>query len=246
MNNTVALITGASRGIGKAAAFALWREGCRVVLCCKSSVELQDALAADLNAQRPDSALSLQADITDSAQVERLFSRTEEVFGPPEILVNNAGVAQQKLFTDLTDEDWNRIFDVSVKGMFYCCRRAVPAMIRRKHGSIVNLSSMWGQVGASCEVHYSAAKGAVIAFTKALAQELGPSGIRVNCVAPGVIATEMNAALSPETMEALKEETPLGVIGTPEDAAESILFLASDRAAFITGQVLSPNGGMVL
>lgn len=246
MAETVALITGASRGIGKAAAFALWRAGYRVVICCKSSIDTLNAFADDLNAQRPASVLAVQADITSRAQVEAMFSKAEDAFGPVELLVNNAGIAQQKLFTDLTDEDWDRVFDVSVKGMFYCCRRAVPSMIRRHRGNIINLSSMWGQVGAACEVHYSAAKGAVIAFTKALAQELGPSGIRVNCVAPGVIATEMNAALSEETMEALKEETPLGIIGSPEDAAESILFLASDKAAFITGQVLAPNGGMVL
>lgn len=246
MTNSIALITGASRGIGKAAAFALWRAGCRVAICCKNSVDALAALADDLNSQRPDSALAVQADITDRRQVDRLFAEVEERFGPVEILVNNAGIAQQKLFTEISDADWDQVFDVSVKGMFYCCRRAVPAMVRKHRGVIVNLSSMWGQVGASCEVHYSAAKGAVIAFTKALAQELGPSGIRVNCVAPGVIATEMNAALSPETLDILKEETPLGVIGTPEDVAESILFLASDRAAFITGQVLSPNGGMVL
>lgn len=246
MAGTVALITGASRGIGKAAAFALWREGYRIVICCRNSMEALLAFADDLNALRPDSVLAVRADITDRAQVEAMFDKAEETFGPVELLVNNAAVAGQKLFTDLTDEDWDNVFDVSVKGMFYCCRRAVPHMIREHRGSIINLSSMWGQVGASCEVHYSAAKGAVIAFTKALAQELGPSGIRVNCVAPGVIATEMNAALSDETMEMLKEETPLGVIGKPEDVAESILFLASDRAAFITGQVLAPNGGMVM
>ena len=246
MNDTVALVTGASRGIGRAAAFALWRAGYRVALCCKSSRQAVEELAADLNAQRPDSALAVLADVGDSAQVDRMFNQIEEALGPVEVLVNNAGVAQQKLFTQLTDADWDRIFDVSVKGTFYCCRRAAPGMIRRHRGSIINLSSMWGQVGASCEVHYSAAKGAVIAFTKALAQELGPSGIRVNCVAPGVINTEMNSALSPETLEALRDETPLGVIGTPEDVAESILFLASDRAAFITGQVLAPNGGMVV
>lgn len=246
MEGTVALITGASRGIGKATAFALWRAGYRVVICCKNSREALFAFADDLNAQRPGSALAVMTDITDRAQVEAMFDKAEEVFGPVELLVNNAAVAGQKLFTDLTDEDWDNVFNVSVKGMFYCCRRAAPSMIRNHRGNIINLSSMWGQVGASCEVHYSAAKGAVIAFTKALAQELGPSGIRVNCVAPGVINTEMNAALDEETIEMLKDETPLGVIGKPEDVAESIVFLASDKSAFITGQVLAPNGGMVV
>ncbi|MBQ4051593.1 MAG: 3-oxoacyl-ACP reductase FabG [Oscillospiraceae bacterium] len=246
MEGTVALITGASRGIGKATAFALWRAGYRIVICCKNSRDALFAFADDLNALRPDSVLAVMADITDRAQVEAMFDKAEAAFGPVELLVNNAAVAGQKLFTDLTDEDWDNVFNVSVKGMFYCCRRAAPSMIRNHKGNIINLSSMWGQVGASCEVHYSAAKGAVIAFTKALAQELGPSGIRVNCVAPGVIATEMNAALGEETMEMLKDETPLGIIGTPEDVAESIVFLASDKAAFITGQVLAPNGGMVV
>ena len=246
MEGTVALITGASRGIGKATAFALWRVGYRIVICCKNSRDALFAFADDLNALRPDSVLAVMADITDRAQVEAMFDKAEEVFGPVELLVNNAAVAGQKLFTDLTDEDWDNVFNVSVKGMFYCCRRAAPSMIRNHRGNIINLSSMWGQVGASCEVHYSAAKGAVIAFTKALAQELGPSSIRVNCVAPGVINTEMNAALDDETIEMLKDETPLGIIGKPEDVAESILFLASDKAAFITGQVLAPNGGMVV
>ena len=138
------------------------------------------------------------------------------------------------------------MFQVDVKGVFLCAQAVLPGMIRRKRGKIINISSMWGQVGASCEVHYSAAKGAVIAFTKALAQEVGPSHIQVNCVAPGVIATEMNGALPPEALDALREETPLGVIGQPGDIAEAVWFLASPQADFITGQVLAPNGGLVL
>ncbi len=243
---SIALITGASRGIGKSAALSLWLSGERVALCCKNSIDALETFAAELNAARKGSALALQADVSNPADVARLFDETEARLGPVEILVNNAGIAQQKLFTDLTDEDWRRMFAVSVDGTFYCCRRAVPAMVHKKRGVIVNLSSMWGQVGASCEVHYSAAKGAVIAFTKALAKELGPSGIRVNCVAPGVIRTEMNAALDAETMEALWQETPLMRLGSPEDVAAAILFLCSDRASFLTGQVISPNGGLVI
>ena len=162
------------------------------------------------------------------------------------MLVNNAGIAQQKLFTDLTLQDWERLFAVDVTGVFLCCRRALPGMIRRQQGVILNISSMWGQVGASCEVHYSAAKAAVIGLTKALAKEEGPSRIRVNCIAPGVIATEMNAHLTPEDMEDLREETPLLRIGTPADVARAAVFLASDQASFITGQVLGVNGGMVV
>lgn len=178
--------------------------------------------------------------------IDALFDTVEKKLGTVDVLINNAGIAQQKLFTDLSDDDWNRMFDINVKGMFYCCQRAAPAMIRQKRGKIINVSSMWGQVGASCEVHYSAAKGAVIAFTKALAKELGPSGIQVNCVAPGVIDTPMNGHLSPDAIESLKEETPLGTIGAPQDVAESILFLGSPASDFITGQILAPNGGIVI
>ena len=170
----------------------------------------------------------------------------EQALGEVEILVNNAGIAQQKLFTDLTDEDWDRMFAVDVKGVFLCCQAFLPPMIRKKAGKIINIASMWGQVGASCEVHYSAAKGAVIAMTRALAQEVGPSRIQVNCVSPGFIETEMNGALPPEAAAALIEETPLGVAGQPADIAEAVWFLASPQSDFITGQVLASNGGMVL
>lgn len=245
MNRTV-LITGASGGIGQATALSFWQRGYKVILHYHTHGERILRLCRDMNNTRPSSAIVLSADITDRSQVNALFKRSEKAFGSVDVLVNNAGIAQQKLFTDLSDSDWDRMFDTNVKGMFYCCQRAVPQMIRQKQGKIVNISSMWGQVGASCEVHYSAAKGAVIAFTKALAKELGPSGIQVNCVAPGVIDTPMNGCLSPDTVQALKEETPLGTIGTPQDVAECILFLSSPQSDFITGQVLSPNGGIVI
>ena len=158
-----------------------------------------------------------------------------------------AGIAlPQQLLTDTTDEQWRRVFAVDVDGVFYTIRAALPRLIHRKRGSIVTVSSMWGVTGGSCEVAYSAAKGAVIAMTRALAKELGPSGITVNCVAPGVIDTEMNGHLSREDLAALAEETPLGRIGRPEDVAESIFFLASPQAGFVTGQVLQPNGGLVI
>ena len=160
-----------------------------------------------------------------------------------DVLVNNAGIAQQKLFSDITPEEWRRMFAVDVEGVFHCCQCALPYMIHRKAGSIVNISSVWGQVGASCEVHYSAAKAAVIGLTKALAKELGPSGIRVNCVAPGVIRTEMNAHLSGEDMEALREETPLCRIGEPEEVADAVSFLAGEGSRFVTGQILAVSGG---
>ena len=176
---------------------------------------------------------------------EKLFSEVQKTFGGVDILVNNAGISQIKMLCDTTRTDWDRMFSVNVGSMYNTIRLAHDYMVHRKKGSIVNVSSMWGICGASCEAAYSASKAAVIGLTKALAKELGPSGIRVNCVAPGVIDTEMNAHLSSEDIEALKEETPLCRIGTADEAADAVVFLAGDSSSFITGQVLSPTGGMV-
>ena len=239
------IITGASRGIGAACARLFAREGWAVAVNYRNSREKAEALAAEI-CREGGVALAIPADIGNAADVEHLFSTAEKELGTVEALINNAGIAQQKLFTELTEAEWDELFRVDVKGVFLCCRRALPAMIRRQKGCIVNISSMWGQVGASCEVHYSAAKAAVIGLTKALAKEAGPSGIRVNCIAPGVIQTEMNGHLSPEVLEELREETPLETLGTPEDVAKSALFLCSPESAFITGQVLGVNGGMVI
>lgn len=167
-------------------------------------------------------------------------------FGRISTLVNNAGIAEQIMFCDITEEKWDRMFAVDVKGVYNCIQAALPDMIHNKSGRIINISSMWGITGASCEVHYSAAKAAVIGMTKALAKELGPSGITINAIAPGVISTEMNGNISEEIMTELKEETPLGRIGTPEDIAETAIFLASPKASFITGEVISVNGGFVI
>jgi len=167
-------------------------------------------------------------------------------FGQLDILVCNAGISWSGLLSDMAGEDWRRIFAVNTDGVFHCCQAVLPHFISRKAGKIVTVSSMWGQVGASCEVAYSASKAAVIGFTRALAKELGPSGITVNCVAPGVIDTEMNREYSPEDLAALAEETPLGRIGTPEEVARAIAFLACGDGDFFTGQVLSPNGGLVI
>ena len=175
-----------------------------------------------------------------------LFARAVEEYGFIDTLVNNAGIAQQKLFTDLTDEDWQAMIDVNLGGTFRTCRAALPEMIRQKRGTIINISSMWGQVGASCEVAYSAAKAGVIGLTKALAKEVAPSGITVNCIAPGAIRTPMLDCFTEEDLAALAEETPVGRIGTPEDVAAACVFLASDGARFITGQVLGVNGGFVI
>ena len=244
MKGTV-LVTGASRGIGAAAARLFAQEGYHVAVNYCRSRERADALARDLQNSNFN-AQAFQAEVSERAQVERMVEEAARAFGGIDVLVNNCGVARQKLFTDLTEEEWDRMFAVNMKSMFHCCQCVLPFMLRRRRGAIVNLSSIWGLAGASCEVHYSASKAAVIGFTKALAKEVGLNGITVNCVAPGVVDTEMNAALSKDDLEALKEETPLARIGTAEEIAQAILFLAGEKARFITGQVLSPNGGIVI
>ena len=244
------LVTGASRGIGSEIAARFVREGYRVVLNYRLHEREAKELAEKLEAGRPAIpggwVLPVRADVSDFSQVREMFALARERFGPVDVLVNNAGVAQQKLFTDLTPQDWERMFAVDVNGVFHCCQLALKDMIRRHRGKIVNVSSMWGQVGASCEVHYSAAKAAVIGLTRALAKEVGPSGIQVNCVAPGVIGTEMNGALSEDTLRELREETPLGRIGTARDIADAVFFLSGKESDFITGQVLGVNGGFVI
>lgn len=240
MKQTV-LITGASRGIGAAAARLFAAQGYRVAICCHTQMEKAEELAASL----PDAA-AFTADVAKETDVVRMVDAVHSRFGEIHVLVNNAGIAMQKMFTDTTAADWNRVFDVNVTGIFYACRAVLPEMIRRKSGRIVNVSSMWGVTGASCEVAYSASKAAVIGLTKALAKEVGLSGITVNCVAPGMIDTEMNANLSAEDRAVLCDETPLARIGTAQEAAQAILFLASDRASFVTGQVLGVNGGIVI
>ena len=235
------LITGAARGIGAAAAEGFAEAGYQVVINYLHSAEKAEALAA----RWPGRTLAVQADVADPAQVEAMFAAAERAFGGVDVLMCNAGIAAQKLFTDVTDEEWQRMLAVHLSGAFYCCRRALPHMIRRKWGRILTVSSMWGQVGGSCEVAYSAAKAGLIGLTKALAKEEGPSGITVNCVAPGVIDTDMMASFSAEDKAALAEETPLGALGTPKQVADALVFLAGDGASYITGQVLGVNGGLV-
>ena len=239
-----ALITGGSRGIGAAIAAALARAGYAVAINYNHSADAAEALAASLRAEGR-TALPVQADVSDPAQVAAMFAAVERQLGAVSVLVNNAGIAQQKLFTDLSDADWRRMMGVHLDGAFYCCRAALPAMIRARYGRILNIASMWGQVGGSCEVHYSAAKAGLIGLTKALAKEEGPSGITVNCIAPGVVDTDMMASFSAEDRAALADETPVCRLGNADEVAAAAVFLCSPAAGFITGQVLGVNGGLV-
>lgn len=244
MSKTV-LITGASRGIGAETARQFARAGYQVAVNYFRSEEAALALCAELSREGA-SVLPVRADVSDPEQVAFMVDTVLDNFCQLDILICNAGIAQSKLFSDFTTEEWRRMFAVNVDGVFYCCKAVLPHFIHRKAGKILTVSSMWGQTGGSCEVPYSAAKAAVIGFTKALAKEVGPSGITVNCVAPGVIDTDMNGNLTPADLDALREETPLERIGAPADAAAALLFLASPAGDFFTGQVLSPNGGILI
>lgn len=240
------LITGAARGIGAATARVFAQEGWDVSVHYNTSRKEALALALELNALGVRTA-PIQADVSVPETSAQMVRTAEEALGPLNALVCNAGMAlPQQLFTDTAVEQWQQVMAVDLSGMFHTLRAAVPGMIRQKHGAIVTVSSMWGVTGGSCEVPYSAAKAGVIGLTKALAKELGPSHIRVNCVAPGVVSTAMNDHLTPEDLSALADETPLGRIGRPEEIAQAIFFLASDRASFITGQILRVDGGMVI
>lgn len=240
-----ALITGASGGIGAATARAFAQAGYGVAIHAHRSVDKLHALSQELSALSVP-VLEVCADLSDPVQAKTMVDNVLEKFCQLDILICCSGLSHVGLVTDIDPQQWKTLFGVNVDGMHYCCQAVLPHMVHRKEGCILTISSIWGQVGASCEVAYSATKGAVIAYTKALAQEVGPSNIRVNCIAPGVIATEMNAHLSPEDLDALADETPLGRIGTPEECAACALFLASDGASFVTGQVLAPNGGLVI
>ena len=233
-----ALVTGAGGGIGAAIARRLAEDGYTVVFhshttdCAKTAKELH--------------GIAVRADLAEYAQIEAMVSEVLAKLGHIDVLVNNAGISVTGLLTDIDPQTRQRLFGINVLAAIECSRLLLPSMIRRRSGCIVNISSMWGQVGASCEVDYSAAKAALIGFTKALAQETAPSGIRVNCIAPGVIRTPMLDCYDEETLQALAEETPLGRLGTPEDIAHAAAFLCSPQADFITGQVLGVNGGYVV
>jgi 3-oxoacyl-[acyl-carrier protein] reductase len=243
MAKTVA-ITGASKGIGAATARLFAAKGYNVIIGYNNSKSSAEELRAELT----NSGYNVEicyVDITHSASADLFIQKTVSTFGGIDILVNNAGIAEQKLFTEITDEDWHKMISTNLSGAFYCCRAAAKYFIKKKDGCIINISSMWGETGASLEVHYSAAKAGVIGLTKALAKELGPSNIKVNCITPGVIDTDMNSNLDTKTLNSLAEETPLCKIGTPLDVAKAVVFLA-EANGFITGQILGVNGGMVI
>ncbi len=229
------LITGASRGIGAATARAFAKHGDKVIINYNKSQETAIRLAEEIG------GIAIKADVSKSEEVRAMFAKAGRV----DVLINNAGVAGFSMFDDLTDDEWSRIIDTNLSGVFYCTREVLPQMISRKSGVIINVSSIWGITGAACEVAYSAAKAGVIGMTKALAKEVGPSGIRVNCVAPGAIDTDMNSSLDKDSLSALCDETPLGRLGRPEEIADAIVYLANEKG-FITGQILSPNGGLVI
>lgn len=244
MSKTV-LITGATGGIGRAETRLFAQRGWNVAAAYHTARQKAEQLCAELCAEGWQAA-ALQADVADREEAFSLVRRAQELFGPLDVLVNNAGISQVGLFTDLSEADWRQICGVNLDGAVYCSQAAAKDMVRRKSGVIIQTSSMWGEVGASCEVAYSVTKAALMGLTRALAKELGPSGIRVNCISPGVIDTEMNRRLSPQDMRELADETPLQRIGTPEEVARAVYFLASDEAAFVTGQVLGCSGGFIV
>lgn len=231
-----ALVTGGAGGIGEAICRRLAEVGYEIFINYCNSPERAENLAAQIHGR------TVRFDVSDPDDVAKAI----ENIGKIDLLVNNAGISDVDLFTHISVEKARRIMDVNLWGTMNCARAVLPGMINRKSGCIINISSMWGQCGASCEVDYSASKAGMIGFTKALAKEAAPSGIRVNCIAPGFIMTEMNSRFSPENLELIREDIPLGIFGEPRHIADAAVFLASDQAEYITGQILAVNGGMVI
>ena len=241
----VALVTGSSRGIGRAVALELAREGYDVCVNYLQHREAAESLVSQLQEMGRE-AIAVQADVADSRAVEDMVRQTEDALGPVTLLVNNAGISWYGLFQDTDDSTWDRVLAVNLTGARNAARAVLPRMISEKAGCIINISSMWGLRGASCEVAYACSKAGIIGLTRSLALEVAPSGIRVNCVAPGCIETDMVRVLGPEARDMLIGETPLGRLGTPEDIAHAVAFLASEKASFLTGQVLGADGGFIV
>lgn len=244
MKKTV-IITGASKGIGAAAAILFARKGWNVVINYNESYESASLLCRSLSSNGF-SAMIHKANVANKLEVDLMVKEAVYKFGSVDVLINNAGVSYQGLITDTDEIDYDKIIDINLKGVFNCCKAVTPVMVNQKSGKIINISSMWGQVGASCEVAYSAAKAGVIGLTKALAKELAPSGITVNAIAPGLIETNMNSNISVEDLNSFVESIPLGRMGSADEIAEAAFFLSSDSADYITGQVIGINGGFVM
>lgn len=244
MNKTV-LVTGGARGIGRGIADKFAQNNYNIIINYYKSHDLAMDFEKSLK-DRGIMAMAIRADVSDSQQVKAMVNQAMDYFGKIDVLVNNAGIADMNLITDIEEAVWDRLFDVNVKGVFNCTQAVAKGMISEKDGRIINISSIWGIVGASMECHYSATKGAVIAFSKALAKELGPSGITVNTVAPGAVETDMIAPLGEDVFQQVREETPLGTLGRVDQIAEAVFFLAEKSGSFITGQLISPNGGLVI
>ncbi len=238
------LVTGASRGIGASIARRFAAEGMNLVIHYNHSHEEANETARECLGLGAN-VMTISADLRSREQLQRMKEKLEAHDMLPDILVNNAGIAHYGLLSDVTDEEWEEIMAVNLKGMFLCCQLFMPAMIANKFGRIINVSSVWGLSGASCEVLYSTTKGGMNAFTKALAKELAPSGVTVNAVAPGAVDTEMNGNLNEEEKAALEEEIPVGRFGKPDEVASLVYFLALPESGYITGQIISPNGGWV-
>ena len=241
----IALVTGSSRGIGRAIARELAREGWRVCINYRVRRDCAESLLEEITAFGG-VGMIYGADVSRREEVNAMVAAIKENWGEVSLLVNNAGVAGQALFQDVTDELWHRYFSVNVDGAYHATQAVLPPMLREPEGCIINVSSMWGLRGASCEVTYSCTKAALIAMSRSLALELAPTNIRVNCIAPGVIKTDMLDALPADVLPQLAEETPLRRLGTPEDIAHLAVFLASDKSSFITGQVITADGGFIV
>lgn len=240
-----AIITGASKGIGAATAILFAQKGYNVVINYNNSVESAKILTTSLRS-RGHSVVAMKADVSNRLETDLLIKETLYKFGTIDVLVNNAGVSNVGLINEIDDIDVKRIFDVNLLGTYNCCKSVCPVMINQKSGKIINIASMWGETGASCEVAYSASKAGVIGLTKALAKELAPSGINVNCVSPGIIDTSMNSNLSADDIDSFIESVPLARIGFPEEIANMVYYLCTENSDYITGQIIGINGGVVI
>ncbi len=241
MNNKTVLITGGSRGIGKAMVYEFAKKGYNVLLNFNRSESLANEIAKEF-----DNVKVYGANVADQQSVINMVNYTNQVFGGIDVLINNAGISYTGLLQDMSLDEWNNLMSVNLTGTYNLCKAVLPEMIAKKSGKIINISSVWGITGASCEVAYSASKAGIIGLTKALAKEVGPSNIQVNCIAPGIVMTDMISSYSMEELDEITSEIPLGRMGSTDDIAKTALFLASSDADYITGQVISPNGGWVI